>query len=139
MLSRISENYLRVIYEIVEKKGYARPADIAKTLCISPASVTEMMQKLSRDGFVNYEKRGAVTLTEQGRKTASAIKMRYQVFLKLFELAGVSSQTAYMDACYIEHHLSEETVSKLVDFVQKIESGQPVLSGKSSFRISFKT
>ncbi|HSB47265.1 MAG TPA: metal-dependent transcriptional regulator [Candidatus Bilamarchaeum sp.] len=139
MLSRISENYLRVISEIVEKKGYARPADIAKTLCISPASVTEMMQKLAREGLVNYEKRGAVTLTGEGSRRASAIKMRYQVFLKLFEMAGVSSQTAYMDACYVEHHLSEETVSKLVDFVQRLERGESVLSNKSSIRISFKT
>ncbi len=121
MLSRISENYLRVIYEIIEKKGYARPKDIAGTLCVSSASVTEMMQKLAKEELVNYEKRGAITLTEEGRKRASAIKMRYQVFLKLFEMAGVSSQTAYMDACYIEHHLSEETVSKLVEFVDRLE------------------
>jgi DtxR family Mn-dependent transcriptional regulator len=121
MLSRISENYLRVIFEIIEKKGYARPKDIATTLCVSSASVTEMSQKLAREGLVNYEKRGAITLTEEGRKKASSIKMRYQVFLKLFEMAGVSSQTAYMDACYIEHHLSEETVSKLVSFVEGLE------------------
>lgn len=125
MLSRISENYLRVIYEITEKKGYARPKDIAGTLCVSSASVTEMMQKLAKEELVNYEKRGAITLTEEGRKRASAIKMRYQVFLKLFEMAGVSSQTAYMDACYIEHHLSEETVSKLVEFVGKLEKDGP--------------
>ncbi|MFN7990974.1 MAG: metal-dependent transcriptional regulator [Candidatus Micrarchaeia archaeon] len=121
MLSRISENYLRVISEISEKKGYARPKDIANTLGVSSASVTEMMQKLSREDLVNYEKRGAITLSESGKLRASAIRMRYQVFLKLFEMAGVSSQTAYMDACYIEHYLSEETVSKLVHFVEKLE------------------
>ncbi len=129
MLSRISENYLRVIYEMIEKKGDARPKDIAGTLCVSSASVTEMMQKLAKEELVNYEKRGAITLTEEGRKRASAIKMRYQVFLKLFEMAGVSSQTAYMDACYIEHHLSEETVSKLVEFVDRLEKDAPPQRG----------
>ncbi len=129
MLSRISENYLRVIYEITEKKGYARPKDIAGTLCVSSASVTEMMQKLAREELVNYEKRGAITLTPEGRRRASAIKMRYQVFLKLFEMAGVSSQTAYMDACYIEHHLSEETVTKLVEFVGRLEKDVPPRNG----------
>ncbi len=139
MLSRISENYLRVIYEIIEKKGYARPKDISTTLCVSAASVTEMIQKLAAQEFLNYEKRGAITLTDSGKKKASAIKMRYQVFLKLFEMAGVSSQTAYMDACYVEHHLSEETVSKLVEFVEKLEKGESFLSKNSSFRVSFKT
>lgn len=121
MLSRTSENYLRVISELVDKKGYARSNDIASTLCISCPSVTQMLQKLSKEGLINYEKRGPVTLTSEGSKIASSIKMRYQVFVKLFEMAGVSKKTAYMDACYLEHQLSEETVSKLITFVEKIE------------------
>ena len=124
MLTRISENYLRVIYEIIERKGYARPKDIADTLCVSSPSVTQMLQKLAKENFINYEKRGAVTLTAEGIDKASTLKMRYQVFLKLFEMAGVSSQTAYMDACYIEHYLSEETVSKLVQLVDQLQKGE---------------
>lgn len=121
MLSRIVENYLRVIYEIEEKKGHVRSIEIARTLCISAPSVTQMLQKLSKLGLIEYEKRGLVKFTKEGREKASAIKMRYQVFLKLFEMAGVSSKTAYMDACYIEHQLSEETVTKLVEFVNRLD------------------
>ncbi len=121
MLSRIVENYLRVIYEIEEKKGHVRPIEIARTLCISAPSVTQMLQKLSKLGLIEYEKRGLVKFTKEGRDKASGIKMRYQVFLRLFEMAGVSSKTAYMDACYIEHQLSEETVTKLVEFVNRLD------------------
>ncbi|MFH1520119.1 MAG: metal-dependent transcriptional regulator [Candidatus Micrarchaeota archaeon] len=124
MLTRISENYLRVAYQIINKKGYARPKDIATTMCVSSASVTEMMQKLAREKLINYEKHAAVTLTPEGNKKAVSIMMRYQVFLKLFEMAGVSPQTAYTDACSVEHHLSEETVSKLVNFVEKLEKNK---------------
>ncbi|MBI5227066.1 metal-dependent transcriptional regulator [Candidatus Micrarchaeota archaeon] len=125
MLSRTSENYLRVIYEIIERKGYARPKDISTTLDISPPSVTQMLQKLAKQGLVNYEKHGAVTLTEQGKQSASALKSRYQVFLKLFDMAGVSPKTAFMDACYLEHQLSEETLTKLIQFIENIEKTQP--------------
>lgn len=126
MLTRISENYLRVIYQIIEKKGYARPKDIAATLGVSSASVTEMMQKLAKENLVNYEKHEAITLTSEGDKKAFAIMMRYNVFLKLFEMAGVPPQTAYVDACSLEHYLSEETVAKLIEFVEKLEtSGWP--------------
>ena len=121
MLSRIVENYLRVIYEIEEKKGHVRPIEIARTLCISAPSVTQMLQKLSKLGLIEYEKRGLVKFTKEGRDKASGIKMRYQVFLRLSEMAGVSSKTAYMDACYIEHQLSEETVTKLVEFVNRLD------------------
>ena len=122
MLSRIVENYLRVIYELEEKKGHVRPIEIARTLCVSAPSVTQMLQKLSKLGFIDYEKRGLVKFTAIGREKAAGIKMRYQVFLKLFEMAGVSPKTAYMDACFIEHQLSEETVTKLVEFVNNLES-----------------
>ena len=124
-LSRTCENYLRVIYEISERKGYARSKDIASTLDVSAPSVTQMIQKISKQGFVNYEKHGAVTLTEEGKKKASALKMRYQVFLKLFEMAGVSPKVAYMDACYLEHQVSEETLAKLVRFVENLERNPP--------------
>jgi Mn-dependent DtxR family transcriptional regulator len=124
MLSRAAENYLRITYDLAQKRGYARPSDIAKALNISAPSVTEMLKKLANAGMINHEKGGAVTLTEEGKKKALAIKARYQVLLKLFKMAGVSHKTAYLDACRIEDNLSEETISKLVEFVDRLEKTQ---------------
>ena len=124
MLSRAAENYLRIVYDLAQKRGYARPTDIAKALNVSAPSVTEMMDKLAKERMVNHEKRGAVTLTDEGRKKALAIKARYQILLKLFKMAGVSHKTAYLDACRIEDNLSEETISKLVEFVERLEKTQ---------------
>jgi DtxR family Mn-dependent transcriptional regulator len=45
MLSRKTEDYLEAIYNIIEKKGYARVKDIALELKVSSPSVTEMMRK----------------------------------------------------------------------------------------------
>jgi DtxR family Mn-dependent transcriptional regulator len=124
MLSRAAENYLRIIYDLAQKKGYARPGDIATALNVSAPSVTEMLSKLAKENMVEHEKRGAVTLTEEGKKKALAIKARYQILLKLFKMAGVSHKTAYLDACRIEDNLSEETISKLVEFVERLEKTQ---------------
>ncbi len=124
MLSRIAENYLRIIFQTIEKKGVVRPKDISKTLSVSAPTVTEMLQKLSREGLINYEKREAITLTEKGMKTARGIMQRYQVFLKLFKMAGVSHTTAYLDACFVEHYVSQETVNHLVDFIDRLEKTQ---------------
>lgn len=124
MLSRAAENYLRIIYDLAQKKGYARPSDIAKALRVSAPSVTEMLDKLAKAEMVNHEKRGAVTLTEDGKRKALAIKARYEVLLKLFKMAGVSHKVAYLDACRIEERLSEETISKLVEFVDRLERTQ---------------
>jgi DtxR family transcriptional regulator, Mn-dependent transcriptional regulator len=124
MLSRAAENYIRIIYDLAQKKGYARPGDIAVALNVSAPSVSEMLTKLAKENMVEHEKRGAVTLTEEGKKKALAIKARYQILLKLFKMAGVSHKTAYLDACRIEDNLSEETISKLVEFVERLEKTQ---------------
>ena len=124
MLSKVAENYLRIIYETIENRGHARPKDLARSLNVSAPSVTEMLQKLADRKLIHYEKRGSIRLTKEGRKKALAIKARYQIFIKLFKMAGVSSKTAYMDATAIEDNLSEETVSKLLDFVKRLEKTQ---------------
>lgn len=121
MLSRIAENYLRVIYELNEKKGFALTKDIAKTMCVKAPTVSEMTKKLVAAGLIIHTKNGPLVLSEEGKRKGETIKKRYEVFLKLFTIAGVEPQTAYMDACYLEHHLSEETVSKLVAFVDQLE------------------
>ena len=65
-ISRKVEDYLRIVYEIVETKGYARIRDISKALGVKPSTVVEMMRKLHEQGLVIYEKYGGVTLTSRG-------------------------------------------------------------------------
>jgi Mn-dependent DtxR family transcriptional regulator len=52
MLSRTTENYLRVISELIDKKGYARSNDISSILGVSAPSVTQMLQKLDLVGGI---------------------------------------------------------------------------------------
>jgi len=124
MLSRTAENYLRIICETIEKKGFARPSDIAKTLNVSAPTVSEMLDKLGQQGLIIHEKRGSIKLTKKGEKTAESIKNRYHVFLKLFKMAGVPHSTAYEDACLVEHYVSEKTAKRLEEFVKRLETTQ---------------
>lgn len=126
MLSRTAENYLRTIYEVIEKKGYVRVKDIADALDVRASSTIEMLEKLNEEQFILYEKRGGITLTQSGKKTAETINARYKVFLRLFEFAGVSSKTAYKDACLLEHYVSDETNRSIQSLIETLE--------KSGFR-----
>ncbi|MGI0022092.1 MAG: metal-dependent transcriptional regulator, partial [Nitrososphaeraceae archaeon] len=60
------EDYLEVIYELVEQKGYATTVDISSYLNVSSPSVTKMMQKLDETGYLNYEKYRGIKLTNEG-------------------------------------------------------------------------
>ena len=124
MLSRAAENYLRTIYEIIERRGYVRVKDIADTLNIRASSTSEMLDKLHSIHLIVYEKRKGIILTEEGKRAAKIINERYRVFLRLFELAGVSPKTAYRDACLLEHYISDETNRSIQIFVEKLEKLQ---------------
>ena len=68
MISRGIEDYLEVIYNITEEGRRAKTNDISIRLDVKPASVTEMLQRLDKEGLVFYKKYDGVTLTKRGKK-----------------------------------------------------------------------
>jgi len=117
--SESTEDHLERIQELVENKGYARVADIAASLALSRSAVSNMVRRLARRGFVNYEKYRGFTLTVQGRAVANHIKVRHKTLAELLTLLGLSEQTVEKEVEAIEHHLRPETLrvfSRLVRF-----------------------
>lgn len=117
-----SEDYLRAVYEIVERKGYARIKDIAREVGVQPPSAVEMMKKLHRKGLVLYEKYGAVTLTPQGEEIAVAVRERHQTFKRFLEIILVPEGIALKDAHILEHRLDPKTILQFTRFVQFVTS-----------------
>ena len=120
--SESTEDHLERIQELVDQKGYARVSDIAASLGLSRSAVSNMVRRLARRGFVNYEKYRGFTLTADGRAVANHIKVRHETLARLFQLLGLSRETVEQEVEVIEHHLRPETLrifSKLVSFWQK--------------------
>jgi Mn-dependent DtxR family transcriptional regulator len=120
--SESTEDHLERIQELVEQKGYARVADIAATLGLSRSAVSNMVRRLAKRGFVNYEKYRGFTLTVEGRAVADHIKVRHETLAELLKLLGLSPETVEEEVEVIEHHLRPETLrvfSKLVSFWHK--------------------
>ena len=114
MISEVSEDYLRAVYEITRKLGYAKPKDISKALGVSSATVTGMIKKLSESGLINHEKHGAISLTEQGLAHAVSVSRRYEFFLSLLRSAGIAEEKARDEAMVLEHGISNETLERLL-------------------------
>ena len=91
---KVEEEYLEVIYELMNEKGQARVSDIAERLGISPASVTEMIQKLQKNGFVTHERYGPITLTEKGATIAEIVKKRHNILKAFLKLLGINEEIA---------------------------------------------
>ena len=125
--SQSAEDYLERIHELIETKGYARVVDIASSLKVRQASVTSMVQKLARAGFVNYEKYRGLILTDEGRAVARTIQDRHITLSRFFSLFGLDAETQRADIEGIEHHLSPDTLAMLADLATFFEGNPDAL------------
>ena len=126
--SQSAEDYLERILELVQETGQARVMDIATSLNVRQASVTNMVKKLCEMGYVDHEKykRGLV-LTEKGQEVALKIQRRHETLSSFFSMLKLDEETQRRDIEGIEHHLSRETVRALEDLVSFFDKHPEVL------------
>jgi Mn-dependent DtxR family transcriptional regulator len=120
------EDYLEVIYELVQEKGYATTVDISSYLNVSSPSVTKMVQKLDETGYLKYEKYRGIKLTNEGIRIARNIRNRHGLLAEFFMMIGIDEETANNDAEGIEHHLNPETMRKLEEFINELKKGKSI-------------
>ena len=121
------EDYLERILELINTKGNARVVDIAQSLKISQASVTNMIQKLDAEGFVVYERYRGVVLTEEGGKVGAEIARRHEVLTRLLASFGLDPQTVHEDVEGMEHHISRQTLEVLTLLMEELEGNAELL------------
>ena len=121
------EDYLEVIAELVELKGYATTLDISRYMDVSAPSVTKMLQRLDENGFLEYEKYHGINLTQKGNQVADTIRQKHGILLEFFEILGVGHETANQDAEGIEHHLNPKTLRQLRKFITFLKSNPKLL------------
>ncbi|MDO4492519.1 MAG: metal-dependent transcriptional regulator [Clostridia bacterium] len=103
------EMYLETIYVLARTKSAVRAIDVCESMGYSKPSVSRAMGLLKKDGWIETDKNGFITLTATGLEKAEKIYERHTVITKVLIGLGVSEETAAEDACRIEHYLSDET------------------------------
>lgn len=118
MRKRTIEEYVEVVLNLQTEMQKVHTNNVAEALNVNPASVTEMFQKLNKEGYINYEKYGGVTLTGKGKKIAISTKKKHDILKNFLIILGVDEKIADNDACRIEHNVNPETMEKLRKFVE---------------------
>lgn len=114
MVSRNREDYLMCIYKLTQEGGVAKTNDIAHSMKVSAASVTEMMQRLSEENLVEYEKYRGVKLTRAGNRHARKMRRKHRLVEKfLVNILDTDVDTAHEEACKLEHVFSDSAAQKL--------------------------
>lgn len=103
------DEYLETLYEFNERMPgeRVRNGELAKYLGVSPASSTEMIQRLAKNGFVDYVPYKGAMLTKKGLEHGMMMKRRHrlaEVLLTLLPFEGDVHETA----CRLEHAFNDD-------------------------------
>ncbi len=114
--------YLETIYVLSSSKPSVRAIDICEHMGYSKPSVSRAMGILKKEGFIDVDSSGHITLTEMGRKVAESMYERHTIISRLLESLGVDSKTAAEDACRIEHCISESSFEAIKKFTERTKT-----------------
>lgn len=126
-LSPSQEHYLRAIWELHAERGYARLADLARALDVTPATLSVGLRPLEARSLVAHDDQRFLLLTPAGERVAREVHHRFTVLRSfLHDVLRVPDATAEREACLIEHDISATTTERIVDFLKLLQEDREV-------------
>lgn len=109
------EEYLETIYNMAMEGEVVIGARLAEKFRVAAPSVTEMLKRLVRDGYVEMDDRRQVTLTAQGEELAEAVLRRHRLTERfLVDMLGMEWHRVHEEACRLEHFISGAVEQRVV-------------------------
>jgi len=123
VVTHSTSHHLAAIADLTERHGYARVADVARHLSITPGSVSLTLKPLKARGLVLEDHNRFLILSDQAKRIVEGVRMRRRLLETFFrKVLGVSQDQADIDACKIEHLLSDEVGRRLEAFLHRHET-----------------
>jgi DtxR family Mn-dependent transcriptional regulator len=108
------DKYLEAIYCIAAEGEVVRPSRLAYWLSVSAPTVSDALQRLKRDGWVELGKDRSVTLTDNGERTATALVRRHRILERwLTDVLDFDWAAADIEADRISSAMSDAVVDQL--------------------------
>lgn len=120
LYSRSEQDYLKTIFDEIDRCGEATTSSLAARLSVAPASVTGMLKKLAAQNppLVIYKKSQGANLTPEGMAVALEI-IRHHRLIELFlmQVLGYGWDEVHEEADRLEHVLSDRMEQKISDLL----------------------
>lgn len=117
------ENYLEAILVLSYKQPDVHAVDVCTHLGYSRPTLSVAIKQMKEQGLIDVSGENHISLTDEGRIIAERIYERHNIVAALLMGIGVSEDTAYTDACKIEHDLSDETFKCLKKHYSDFKKG----------------
>ncbi len=114
-LNKSKEDYLKHMFLLLEKQSDPiKTTILSDRLQVSPAAVTDQLQKLASSGYINYFKYKGVLLTDKGSKVGKNMVRRHRI-LELFlqQILSVSWDAVHQEAERLEHAVSDTVIDQM--------------------------
>lgn len=123
IITHSAAHHLMAIDDLVGKLGYARVSDVARELNITRGSVSISLQPLKKAGLVEQDENRHLRLSPRGQALVAAIKTKRHLMKRLLaEILGVAPEQAEIDACKLEHLVSNATARQLLSFLRFLDA-----------------
>ena len=114
-LSATVEEYLETIYNMNMEGEVVIGARLAEKFRVAPPTVTEMLKRLMRDGYVEMDNKRQVSLTEVGNQAAEAVLRRHRLTERfLVDMLGMQWHQVHEEACRLEHFISGAVEARVI-------------------------
>src|SRR5579872_5328917 len=114
-LSATVEEYLETVYNMSAEDEVVIGARLAEKFRVSPPTVTEMLKRLVRDGYIIMDAKRVVTLTEAGYQAAEAVLRRHRLTERfLVDMLGMQWHQVHEEACRLEHFISGAVEARVI-------------------------
>ena len=114
-----AEDYLESILVLTQKKGKVRSVDIAQHMGFAKPTISIILKQFRENGYVEIGTDRTISLTEKGAEIARRTYERHMLFANFLIDIGVEEETAYAEACKIEHSISDESFELFKAFYKK--------------------
>ncbi len=130
-----AEDYLESIYMLSMEKASVRSIDVANALGYSKPSVSVAMKQLEENGYIRRDEDRFLHLEEKGLAIAKRIYERHETIAAILMSLGVCQETAYKDACKMEHDISDESFGCIQEYIAV--HGQPMAPDAEAHRKAY--
>jgi DtxR family Mn-dependent transcriptional regulator len=127
------EEYLQIMYWLLEAGLPITGANIARAMQLSPPTVHEMIGRLERDGYVIRADDRSLEFTGDGRRHAQQIVRRHRLIERfLTDVLGIPWDEVHEEAERLEHAMSpvlEERMLAAIGDAKTCPHGHPIVEG----------
>ncbi len=112
-LTSSMEDYLEAVLILQQRRGNVHCVDVSVHLGVTKPSVSRAVKELSKMGCLMKKADGTISLTESGFQIANRVYEKHLFFTHRLIAAGIAPELAELDACRMEHVISQESFEHL--------------------------